>query len=97
MTKRLSLVLAFVLLAGSLAACSGGGTTGTDGAGAMPTLDGATLLEARCADVCHDTERIDAKDLDFANWLPVLDTMIANGAKLSPEEKTVLADFLAND
>ena len=97
MTRRIALVVVFALLVSALAACGGTSDGTTDGAtdGAMPTLDGATLLEARCT-TCHDLARIDEQDLDFAGWVAVIQDMIDRGAQLTPEEKTVLADYLAN-
>lgn len=97
MIKRIVLVLAFALLVTVLAACGGTSDGTTDGAtdGAMPTLDGATLLESRCT-TCHNLDRVDQKELDFAGWVALIDDMIGKGAQLTPEEKTVLADYLAN-
>lgn len=98
MTRRIALVVIFALLVTALAACGGGGGGGTtDGGtdGTMPTLDGATLLESRCT-TCHNLDRVDQKELDFAGWVALIQKMIDKGAQLTPEEKTVLADYLAN-
>lgn len=97
MTRRIALVAIFALLVTALAACGGTSDGTSDGAtdGGMPTLDGATLLESRCT-TCHNLDRVDEEDLDFAGWVAVIDDMIEKGANLTPEEKTVLADYLAN-
>jgi hypothetical protein len=92
----IALVLACALAIGA-AACSDSGQSAPDaaGGGETLTLDGATLLEARCT-TCHNLDRVDAQDLDFAGWVAVIQRMIDKGARLSAEEKTVLADYLAN-
>lgn len=99
MVRRITVALVVVVFVATLAACGGGkapdGAAGDPATGSMPTLDGATLLESRCVG-CHELDRVDEQDLDFGGWVALLDTMIDKGARLTPEEKTVLAGYLAD-
>jgi cytochrome c-type biogenesis protein CcmH/NrfF len=56
-------------------------------------LDAVTLVEERCT-VCHSLNRIQTARYSAADWKTVVDTMITRGAQLSPEEESVVVDWL---
>ena len=87
-----ALLLALIILALFLAACSNGSSSGSTTQEA--TLDGATLLQERCA-VCHPLSRVTAKHLSSDEWKSVVDSMVKRGANLTPDEQTILIDYLA--
>jgi predicted lipoprotein with Yx(FWY)xxD motif len=58
-------------------------------------LDGAALVAERCT-VCHTRERIDNAQKDRAGWEATVDRMIGNGAKLTPEEREAVIEFLSS-
>ena len=87
-----ALLLALVTLVLFLTACSSGSPSGSTSQEA--TLDGATLLEERCA-VCHPLSRVTAKHLSSDEWKSVVDSMVKRGASLTADEETVLIDYLA--
>jgi cytochrome c5 len=97
----MAVVLVVVVVLG-LSACATGtdrGSTSPDnggtGANGGTALDGAALLEQRCTR-CHSTARILGASKDRAGWLATIETMVAKGALLTEEEKSALADYLAN-
>jgi len=61
---------------------------------AAPALDGAKLLEERCA-ACHKTDRPKAAKKSMADWDKTVTRMMGKGAKLSEPEKKALVDYLA--
>ena len=56
--------------------------------------DGATLLDQRCS-VCHSSDRPKSKKKTPEEWNATVTRMIGKGAKLSPDEKQVLVDYLS--
>ena len=56
--------------------------------------DGATLIQERCT-ACHPLSRVENARFSAANWKIVVDTMIARGAQLTPEEETIVVNYLA--
>lgn len=56
--------------------------------------DGATLLEQRCS-VCHPSARPKSKQKTPEQWDATVTRMMGKGAKLSPEEKQLLVDYLS--
>jgi len=56
--------------------------------------DGATLLEQRCS-VCHPSARPKSKQKTPEQWDATVTRMMGKGAKLTPEEKQVLVDYLS--
>lgn len=61
----------------------------------LPDGEGKKLLEAACAG-CHpatDVQRFDGY-YDRENWRELVGVMIANGAKLTAPQATVLVDYL---
>jgi len=59
-----------------------------------PTLDGATLLDARCS-VCHSADRAKQAKKTREQWDQTVTRMVGKGAQLTEAEKTVLLDYLA--
>ena len=58
------------------------------------TDDGATLLETRCS-ICHSPARAKSKQKTPKQWEATVSRMMTKGAKLTPEEKTILVDYLS--
>lgn len=58
------------------------------------TIDGATLVNQRCT-VCHSISRIDSAHHSAAEWQTIVGSMIRRGAQLTPEEETVVVNYLA--
>jgi competence protein ComEA len=56
--------------------------------------DGATLLEQRCS-VCHPSARPKSKQKTSEQWDATVTRMMGKGAKLTPEEKQILVDYLS--
>jgi mono/diheme cytochrome c family protein len=55
---------------------------------------GRALLNGRCID-CHSTETATNKTKTLAEWESTIDRMIQKGAQVSPEERDILAVYLA--
>ncbi len=73
-------------------ACSSGSSNTTPSS--TSALDGATLVQQRCS-VCHPIGRIESSNHTAAQWNTIVNTMISRGAQLTPEEKTVVVNYLA--
>jgi hypothetical protein len=58
------------------------------------TIDGATLVSQRCT-ACHPITRIESAHHSAAQWQTIVDSMIRRGAQLTPEEETVVVNYLA--
>lgn len=56
--------------------------------------NGATLLESKCA-VCHPSSKVKVLKRTSAQWDAIVTSMMKRGAKLTPEEKKSLVDYLA--
>ena len=56
---------------------------------------GEKLVNERCT-VCHDLGRVEAANYDRAGWESAVDRMIARGAKLNPEDRQQVIDYLSN-
>jgi cytochrome c-type biogenesis protein CcmH/NrfF len=91
--RRISLL--FVLLAAIflVTACSSGSSSSTT-APSGTTQDGAALLNERCT-VCHTLSRAESSKHSAADWKTIVDSMISRGAQLTPEEETVVVNYLA--
>jgi mono/diheme cytochrome c family protein len=92
--KIFTVVLAVLVLVFLVTACSPGttATTTTAPSNNTTTLDGAALFQERCS-VCH---RLPTSARGTADqWKTVVDSMVARGAKLTPEEQTAVIDYLA--
>lgn len=55
---------------------------------------GRALLNGRCID-CHSAETSTNKTKTLAEWEITIDRMIQKGAQVSPEERDILAAYLA--
>lgn len=63
-------------------------------AGGAMGLDGATLLQERCSS-CHGIGRVTSQRKTREEWERTVSGMIAMGARLTPEEKAILVEYLA--
>lgn len=95
MAKRLALVALLVTALLVLAACGGEPPAPEPTPGEATGLDGEAILQEKCADVCHSLERVDAQELDAVGWEQVIERMRGNGADLTDDEATALAEYLA--
>ena len=89
--------LAFILLAVMIlvTACSSGASTSTTApSNSSAILDGATLFQERC-NVCHNLSRAESAKHTSAEWKTIVDKMIGKGAQLTPDEETLVVDYLA--
>ena len=59
-----------------------------------PKGPGADLVAGKCG-ICHGPELIASQRLTPAQWTKEVDKMVGWGAPLQPEEKAVLAAYLA--
>jgi cytochrome c5 len=92
----LGLVVAFIVVAGVLAACAPAAPQAqpTSPAGAAPAGDGAALVNSRCT-ACHNLDRVKAAKKTSAQWKETVTRMVSKGAKLSADEQTAVVDYLA--
>jgi uncharacterized lipoprotein YajG len=81
-------ILIVILLAGTLLAACGSGSSSSGG------TDGASLMQNRCS-VCHSTARITSAHKTAAGWTDTVQRMINNGAQLNATEQQTLIDYLA--
>lgn len=58
--------------------------------------DGAALLEERCS-VCHPSARPKSKQKTVEQWDATVTRMMANGARLTEEEKQILVQHLSKN
>ena len=93
--KTRMFTLAFTLLAVMIliTACSSGSSSSTT-APSTTTQDGGALLQERCT-VCHTLSRVESKKLTSTEWETIVDKMIGKGAQLTPDEETLVVDYLA--
>ena len=75
----------------------------TEPAAVVPTEPAAAMtdveMEALIAEKAHDQHTLDfilSKDMSAEEWSETLDRMIGYGAKISPEEKILIIDWLVN-
>ncbi len=92
--KNRSAVIFFAILIMFLftTACSSNATNST--APSTTAVDGATLLQERCS-VCHPLARVESSGHTATQWKAIVNTMISRGAQLTPDEKTVVVNYLA--
>ncbi len=91
------LIVALLIAGSALVGCGGA----SDGGGAstpMPDEEaphaGEQLLSERCQR-CHGLDRIERATFDREGWERVVDRMVAKGARLTPEERAALIEYLA--
>ncbi len=95
MMKRLALAMLLLAALLTLAACAEEPPVPPPTPGEATGLDGAAILRDKCADACHSTERVDAQELDAVGWELVIERMRTNGANLTDDEATALAEYLS--
>jgi cytochrome c5 len=99
-TKIYTLMVVVLAITFLVAACSSGSSSNTTAPSSnttapsnnTTTLDGAALFQERCS-VCHRLPTNASGTAD--QWKTVVDSMVARGAKLTPEEQTAVIDYLA--
>jgi cytochrome c-type biogenesis protein CcmH/NrfF len=85
-------LLALLIMLIFATACASG--TPTTSPASTTALDGATLIQERCS-VCHPVSRVEGSRHTAADWKLIVDTMISKGAQLTPEEETVVVNYLS--
>jgi len=70
--------------------------TNPTGGSTAAIADGKTLLETRCT-ACHTLARVVTVKASAAQWKQTVDMMIQRGAVLTPDEETVLVQYLADN
>jgi hypothetical protein len=73
-------------------ACASG--TPTTSPASTTALDGATLVQERCS-VCHPLSRVEGTKHTAADWKLIVGMMVSRGAQLTPEEETVVVNYLS--
>lgn len=63
-------------------------------AGPTAALDGKTVLEAKCQN-CHGLASVYNTQASADQWTSIVDNMVARGAVLTADERTVLIAYLA--
>lgn len=97
---RLFAVLAVALLAAAiLSSCGSGSSEPTKAPPTQPaagdqSIDGATLLDARCSS-CHSADVVKSQKQTREQWAQTVGGMVRRGAKLSEAEQATLVEFLA--
>ncbi len=92
--RWMPIVLTLLAVIIFVTACSSGASNTTPTA--TSNLDGATLVQERCS-VCHPLSRVEASRHTAADWKLIVDTMISRGAQLTPEEESVVVNYLATN
>jgi cytochrome c-type biogenesis protein CcmH/NrfF len=92
MHKRLAIVLIALMVFILFSSACSSATSNTTPA-STSALDGATLVQERCS-VCHPLGRVESASHTAAQWQTIVNTMISRGAQLTPEEKTVVINYL---
>ena len=88
------IILALLIIIILLSACSAGtNPTTTTSPSSTTSLDGATLVQERCSR-CHPLNRVESAKHTATEWKTIVDTMISRGAQLSPDEETIVVDWL---
>lgn len=93
-TRVIALSLLLLTIVIIVTACSSGASNTTTTPVVTSNLDGATLVQERCS-VCHSLSRVEGSRHTTADWKTIVDLMISRGAQLTPEEETVVVNYLA--
>ncbi len=91
--RGLGIILSLSSLLIFITACASGVSTITTPV-VTSSSDGASLVQVRCT-ACHPIDRIMGAHYSTTEWKSIVDQMIANGAQLSPEEESVVVQWLA--
>ncbi len=94
--KKTSIFVGLVLLTLALfiSACSSSTPSSTTAPASTASQEGTTLVQERCT-VCHTLSRVESQRLTAAEWGALVDQMIGRGAQLTPDEKTIVVNYLA--
>jgi hypothetical protein len=90
--RLVAILISFVAMIIFTTACSSDSSKTTPSS--TTQLDGATLLQERCS-VCHPLARVKSSGHTATQWKTIVNTMISRGAQLTPDEKTVVVNYLA--
>jgi cytochrome c5 len=111
MKKYFSPALILILLAILIVSCSASGTTAAPASNSTSseatvsesssssnpaTVNGKSLLEARCA-TCHGLDTVENRKGTADEWKMVVENHIQRGLELSSEEESVLVQYLAEN
>jgi cytochrome c5 len=72
---------------------AGRGRGGAAGAGQTPEADGAAILQRTCQQ-CHELA-VASKKVELEDWSAVIARMMTYGARLIPEDRQKLIDYLS--
>jgi hypothetical protein len=92
--RWMSIVLTLLVVIIFMSACSS--STSSTSPAATSSLDGATLVQERCS-VCHLLSRVEGSRHTAGDWKLIVELMISRGAQLTPEEETVVVNYLATN
>ncbi len=87
-------LLALLIMLIFATACASG--TPTTSPASTTALDGATLIQERCS-VCHPLSRVEGTKHTAADWKLIVGMMVSRGAQLTPDEETVVVNYLATN
>lgn len=87
-------LLALLIMLIFATACASG--TPTTSPASTTALDGATLVQERCS-VCHPLSRVEGTKHTAADWKLIVGMMVSRGAQLTPDEETVVINYLATN
>jgi len=93
-TRLLTLSIIVALIAILISSCTSAASSSTPAS--TTTLDGATLVQERCSR-CHPLSRVESARYSAADWQSIVSLMISRGARLTPEEETLVVDYLATN
>lgn len=87
-------LLALLIMLIFATACASG--TPTTSPASTTALDGATLIQERCS-VCHPLSHVEGTKHTAADWKLIVGMMVRRGAQLTPDEETVVVNYLATN
>ena len=61
----------------------------------LPDSEGAQLVTAQCAGICHGTDRFAFQRHAPEEWRRIVLQMVSNGAQLSPDEIASITQYFA--
>ena len=96
MKTRLAILCLLLASAIFLAACT---KTTSSPAATGPTVvpivsEGQAVLESRCTQ-CHSLTRVTTTKASLEEWQAIVSRMVKKGAVLTPDEETVLLEYLS--
>jgi hypothetical protein len=93
MLTRTILVGAF--LAWTLTAVAHAQARQDSSAASSPDADGAKLITAQCAGICHGSDRFGFTRHSPEEWRRIVLQMVSNGAQLFPDDIETIARYFA--